>query len=112
MYAPDVKLCDYNAGPSNPKRLRVTPTFNTLLKELSSKVSHDWEDIGVLLNLEQGELSAIKSDHQQSKKCFREMLKLWLKQVNPPPMWSTMIEALDILDHESLAGDLKKKYYY
>ena len=51
-------------------------TIGELLNELLSKVSADWEDIGLTLELEQGQLSVIKSDHHESKKCFREMLKL------------------------------------
>ena len=116
-----ISLC-HIAGPSNPKRARMAddesiqpdvtspPKFSTLLRELSSKVSADWEDIGVALELEQGQLSAIRSDHQQSKKCFREMLKLWLKQVNPPPSWSAIIEAIELFEYELLAEELKKKY--
>ena len=117
-----MKLCDYNTGPSNPKHIRMTgneprqpevtspPKFTVLLRELSSKVSADWEYIGLSLDLEQGRLTAIKSDHHESKICFREMLKLWLKQVHPPPTWSSMVEALEVLDHRSLAEDLKMKY--
>ena len=109
------------AGPSNTKRSRkgdgepshaqeTPPKFSTLLRELLSKVSADWEDIGITLDLEQGQLNAIKSDHQQSMKCFKEMLKLWLKQVDPPPTWSAIIEAMNVLGYKSLAEELRKKY--
>jgi hypothetical protein len=86
------------------------PKFSLLLSELLSKVAADWEDIGLTLDLEQGQLSAIKSDHRESDKCFREMLKLWLKQVETPPTWSAIIEAIRILQHKSLAEELMKKY--
>ena len=113
-----------NTGPSNPKRARIAndessqpevtspPRFITLLRELSSKVSADGEDIGVALDLEQGQLNTMKCHHQQSMRCFREMLKLWLKQVNPPPTWSAIIEAIEVLDpkYKPLAETLKKKY--
>ena len=110
-------------GPSNPKCSRLTddgeprqpevikpPKFSELLNALRSKVSADWEDIGLALDLESGQLSAIKSDHQECKKCFREMLKLWLKQVDPPPTWSAIIDAIEICEYESLAEELRKKY--
>ena len=115
-------LHDSYAGPSNPKRARIAddessqpevtspPNFTTLLIELLNKVSADWEDIGLILKLEQGDLSAIKTDHQDSKKCFREMLKLWLKQINPPPSWSAIINAIKVLEHKPLAEELRKKY--
>ena len=112
----------YKTGPSNPKCSRMTdggtrqpevtspPKFSALLKELLSEVSADWEDIGLALDLEQGQLSAIRNDHRESNRCFREMLKLWLKQVEPPPTWSAIIEAIRILQYESLAEVLRKKY--
>ena len=95
-----------------PRQPEVTspPKFSALLRELLSKVSADWEDIGLALDLEQGQLSAIRSDHRKSNKCFREMLKLWLNQVEPPPTWSAIIEAIRILQHKSLAKVLRKKY--
>ena len=97
---------------SSQPEVTSPPKFTMLLRELSSKVSADWEDIGIGLELEQGQLSAIRSDHQQSMKCFREMLKLWRKQVNPPPSWSAIIEAIEVLDpkYKQLAEALKKKY--
>ena len=112
-------------GPSNPKRSSMTidkskqletastpPKFTTLLWELYSKVSADWKDIGHLLEIEEEELSAIKNNYRKPRKCFREMLKLWLKQVDPCPTWSAIIEAIHNvgLKHQSLAKKLRKKY--
>ena len=98
-----------NGEPRQPE-VTSPPKFGVLLNELLSKVSADWEDIGLTLELEQGQLSAIKSDHHESNKCFREMLKLWLKQVDPPPTWSAIIEAIRILQYKPLAEELRKKY--
>ena len=95
------------------KQLETTstpPKFTALLKELSTKVSADWKYIGVSLDIDEGCLSAIANDHQQSKKCFREMLLLWLKQVDPCPTWSAIIEAIEVLEYKSLAKRLRKKY--
>ena len=108
-------------GPSNPKRSRTKsesrqpmmtkpPKFSVLLKELLSKVSDKWENIGLLLDLEIGQLDAIKSGHRDPHDCFREMLKLWLNRDDPPPTWSAIIEAIHTLQHGLLAKDLKKKY--
>ena len=98
-----------DSGPRQPE-VTSPPKYSDLLSELLSKVSADWEDIGLILELKEGQLSAIKSDHHESKKCFREMLKLWLKQVEPPPTWSAIIKAIHILKYESLAEELRKKY--
>ena len=98
-----------DSGPRQPD-MTSPPKFSILLKELLSKVSADWEHIGVILELKEGDLSAVKSDHHDSKRCFREMLRLWLKQVEPPPTWSAIIDAIHILQYESLAEELRKKY--
>ena len=87
-------------------------SFTTVLRELSSKVSADWEDVGLFLGLGLGRLDIIKADNPSDcQKCFREMIKVWFKQqVDPPPSWSAMVEALDVLGHNSLAQNLREKY--
>ena len=87
-------------------------SFTAVLKELSSKVSADWEDFGLFLGLGLGRLDIIKADNpSDSQKCFREMIKVWFKQqVNPPPSWSALVKALDDLGQNSLAQNLRDKY--
>ena len=87
-------------------------SFNKILRELSSKVSADWEDIGLCLGLGPGQLDIIKTDYPSDcQKCFREMIKVWFRQqVDPPPSWSALIEALDDLGQNSLAQNLRDKY--
>ena len=53
-----------------------------------------WEDIGLALNLHPDTLNTIKIDNREVKGCFTEMLKVWLKQTDPQPMWSTLLDAL------------------
>ena len=83
-------------------------SYITLVKELSGEVSADWEDIGLMLGLNQGSLNSIKGNYpSQCKKCFREMIKLWLKQIRPLPSWSAIAEVIEVLEYESLAQKLK-----
>lgn len=42
--------------------------------------------------------------------CFYTMLKEWMKKVDPPPAWPTIIDAIDILGDVSLAENLRHKY--
>ena len=119
-----MKLCIYKTGPSNPKYSRMTdggprqpevtsppPMISVLLKELLNKVSADWENIGVMLNVKEGELRNIKSNYDESEQCFREMLRRWLNQVEPPPTWSAVIEAIEcVTRYKSLAEELRNKY--
>lgn len=86
-------------------------TFNVLLKELSTAVSSMWEDVGLCLGLSTGSLDTIKKDNpSDSKSCFREVIKLWFKRVDPPPSWAAIIEAVDVLGHEMLAKNLRDRF--
>ena len=69
-----------------------------------------WEDIGILLKIEDGELNRVKSDNDRSGSCLREMLKIWVRKVNPKPSWSSMAEALEVLGEERLAEHIRKTY--
>ena len=87
------------------------PTYTAVLRELSSKVSHKWEEIGPCLGLKEGQLSIIKKDNPNDcQSCFREMIKLWFQQLNPPPSWSYIIRVLDVIGYQRLARDLNKKF--
>ena len=86
-------------------------TFNVLLRELSTRVSSKWEDIGLCLCLSANSLDIIRNDNpSDSKSCFREMIKLWFKRVDPPPSWAAIIEAVDVLGYEVLAKSLRDKF--
>jgi hypothetical protein len=92
-------------------RQRAVPTLPYLLKELFSKVASNWENIGVLLEIDDGLLSKIKADnHGESGNCLREMLRVWLKKVDPPPSWSLLVDALKSLGEEKLARELSERY--
>ena len=91
--------------------LAVKPELKDLLKELYAKVSDKWEDIGILLGIEPGRLDAIKTaENHTAQSCLREMLKIWLKRVSPPPSWAAITEAVELLGDQSLADHLRTKY--
>ena len=87
------------------------PKLKDLQRELYSKVANEWEDIGIQLDIEEGQLKQIKSDNVgDSKACLREMLRVWLSRVAPPPSWSAMADALDTLGHQDIATHLRTAY--
>jgi hypothetical protein len=70
-------------------------------------------DIGLELDILQPDLDEIKADFQgDTKKCFTEMLTRWLKQVDPPPTWSTLVAALQdpTIKEGSLAEQVESKH--
>ena len=101
----------FTADQVEDSKQRAMPTLPVLLKELLSKVASNWENIGVLLGIDDGPLSKIKADnHGESGNCLREMLRVWLKKVDPPPLWNLIVDALKSLGEEKLAQELNEKY--
>ena len=87
------------------------PRLTTLLNELINRVSGKWEEIGISLRLESGLLEMIKEDNPKDcRACLREMLKEWLKQIDPPPSWVAIIKAVKDAGYRPLARTLRDKY--
>lgn len=86
-----------NAG-GKPK---LGDTFRKLLS-----ISKDWKNLGALLDIPCGTLDIIERDEPDTNSRLRAMLTEWLKQINPPPMWSQLIEAVEPLN-VSVAERLK-----
>ena len=90
----------------------MKPELKDLLKELYTRASDKWEDIGILLGIDPGRLDAIKTaENHTAQSCLREMLKIWLKGVSPPPSWAAIAEAVELLGDQNLADQLRTKYH-
>lgn len=57
-----------------------------------------WKDIGVFLGIADGPLDTIEADHKGVMGCLRELLSLWLKQVDPPPTIKALAEAVKLIN--------------
>jgi hypothetical protein len=88
----------------------VKPELKDLLRELYTGASDKWFNIGVLLDIDPGRLDAIKTaENHTPQNCLREMLRIWLKGVSPPPSWATIADAIESLGDPSLADQLRTK---
>ena len=77
------------------------------MRVIKGKAS-DWEDIGVELEIDDGELKGIKKDNpSDSKSCLRELARKWLSRVDPPPSWAAIADALENIGDEQLASKLR-----
>ena len=71
------------------------PKLSKLLKLLMPLSTH-WRNIGVLLELEDANLGAIEDSHKGvPDNCLREMLNQWLRQSNPRPTKTALVEAVE-----------------
>ena len=90
-------------------------------KEADYEITGNWEDIGIQLDIADEKLATIRRNHtkytmdgdsrQDSDQAFRDMIRVWVKQVNPLPTWSSFMEALERLNiAHKLTDQLRSKY--
>ena len=51
-----------------------------------------WYNIGLELGIPSSELDTLRA--QNGEDALREVLKHWLQQIDPPPTWGRLLEAL------------------
>ena len=73
------------------------PKLSKAFKKLLP-VSGGWRNIGTLLELPSGVLDGIAADEADMNSRLRAMLTEWLKQVNPPPNWAQLADAVEPFD--------------
>ena len=82
--------------------------LRVVMKELND-VRAKWYNIGVHLGVSVGTLKAIKEQYlNDPSDCLRETLTAWLK--SSTPMWSNIVDALNVGGEVRLAADLQHKY--
>ena len=74
------------------------PVLREAFKILVRK-SDRWRNIGLLLDLDNRALGKIDAECRGiPDDCLREMLSLWLNQVNPQPTRKALAEAVEVYD--------------
>jgi len=58
-------------------------------------VRTEWYNLGLELGQKVSTLDSISARYSGNPtECFRQVLKEWLKGINPPPTWQAMVNAL------------------
>lgn len=76
------------------------------VRRLLYPVRRKWYDIGIELEIGVEELDNIKTTNKDDPRvCLIEMIKVWLKSIDPHPTWKALCEALksDPVGEEKLA---------
>ena len=84
-----------------------------VLQENLFVVSHKWYAIGLQLLLNADTLDNIISNCGSSPRdCLLEVLKKWLRRVNPYPTWKAIVDALKsaAVGEQMLAEQLERLY--
>ena len=82
-----------------------------VLEELHN-VSPRWYKIGLQLKLSPDTMDKIKGEESDSNDQLLEMLKVWLKNVEPTPTWEALVQALRTrsVGRDKEANRLEEKY--
>ena len=83
------------------ERPELKDAFRVLLP-----VAAEWKSIGTLVGLKNHVLDRIKADEDGVRNRLQGVLTEWLKQVDPPPTWAALAEAVDSID-ESIAQEIR-----
>ena len=67
-----------------------------------------WCNIGVHLGVSVGALDAIEKQYSDPTDCLRRTLTTWLK--SSTPMWTNIVDTLNVVGEVRLAADLQHKY--
>ena len=85
------------AQPHPQNSLSIKDHLRDIFKELLPVATH-WQNIGTLLDVPQEKLESIKHDYNLASDCLREMVKAWLKMIDPPPTWQQLVDAVASVD--------------
>ena len=85
------------------------PTIKQLTIELYKNLASEWNLIGILLGISDGELNTISQrEHGDPQKCLVAMLRVWLNQTNPPASWPEIANVVEFTGNKILHNRLGK----
>lgn len=88
-----------------------SPDENPKLKDAFGDVlplAADWKTIGCLLGIDRTDLNKIQSNEDRVNDHLQEMLAKWLTQVDPPPTWAALADAVEPID-KSIAQRVRQR---
>lgn len=101
-------ICD--VGPVAP--IRSKPELKDLTDALYNQVADKWKILGVQLGISHGSLRSIEVNClRDPHNCLLEMLEMWLQQIDPPPTWAAVINAVEFMGKKQLGRELRQKYH-
>ena len=111
LTAATIRAWDHASGPRGHTTITGKPELKDLTGALN-KVACEWKRLGVRLKIPVTTLDTIAADHShKSQDCLLEMLREWLKQqVDPPPSWANIVDAVESLEDMQLGRELREKY--
>ena len=91
--------------------VNTTPSLKDLYEHITPGFAADWEVIGTLLGLPNGELKAIEAGYPTNVKwCCNQMLKKWL-EMDPTASWGKLFAALESPAVSSNVAPVESNYF-
>ena len=87
----------YEPEDTKPSAIAASLILPSALK-ISLSLASEWKNLGVFLTIDKGTLDNIEYKYSGASDCLREMFYTWLQQVDPPPSWQALADAVELLD--------------
>ena len=79
------------------------------MKLLYREAADKWHAIGDYLEIPVGQLNTIaEKNGNDPQKCLLHLFDIWLARIEPPPTWSAMADAVDVVCDPRLAEKVRK----
>ena len=88
-----------------PAGLDSEPKLPDLMNMVAAKIPARWKEVGLLLEIQPGELDAISGNH------FAEVFTMWKRQDRCDYTWSKLLQVLEApaMGEIRLAHEIRKK---
>ena len=115
---PQVASCEMNEfelkwmeGVKPPQSDAGGPTIDQLVVELKVE-AHDWNTLGVFLQVPYWKLAAIEKEEHSCIDCLIKVVVYWQKNATlaNPFTWETIVQALRKIENNALADTIAARY--
>ncbi len=103
VHVPEVAVAD--------EPLQLDPHLSILYTILCKSVAPQWEHVGIFLGVKLPTIDRIRRENDKDVyACFRELIKAWLRQINPPATKSKILHVLREVELNEEADKLQKHW--
>ena len=88
----------------------LEPKVQDLMTGVASVITAKWQEMGILLGLEQNDLDTIQLSSNVPKTCFQQVFACWKQKQCSKYSWTTIYTALTSMNEQRLARAIKEKY--
>ena len=98
--------CCFDAGQSDA--LSQSPEMHELMTHVAQKRPVKWFQVGIQLLIDMPILEAYEVEHRDPMRLFAKVFEQWRREEKLPYTWNTIIIALERIDENRIATDIRQ----